>query len=60
MIQQTTKLPGLQAVLTAHQSDGKSMMLVTLTAEQPTVVVPRSPMRVAIVIDRSGIFRSTA
>ena len=54
MIQQTTKLPGLQAVLTAHQSDGKSLMLVTLTAEQPTVVVPRSPMRVAIVIDRSG------
>ncbi len=54
MIQLTTRLPGLEAIVTAHRDDALSLLLVSLKADAQADAPKRSPMRVALVIDRSG------
>lgn len=50
----TTQIPGLTATLTAHRDELKSLLLISLTADAPAELAPRKPLRVALVIDRSG------
>jgi hypothetical protein len=52
--QQKTILPGLEAVLTAHKGDEEGLVLVSLTAAQTADALPTAPMKIALVIDRSG------
>lgn len=54
MNQQTTLLSGLKVIVTAHRSENESLLLVSLKADEPAEALPRTPARVAIVIDRSG------
>ncbi|MCW5942394.1 MAG: VWA domain-containing protein [Fimbriimonadaceae bacterium] len=53
MNRQTTSLPGVEAELTAHHDETRSLLMVSLRAEEAPDL-PRTPMRVAIVLDRSG------
>lgn len=54
MNQKTTALPGLEVTLTAHRDDRGHALLATVTAGENSDPSPRMPMRVALVIDRSG------
>lgn len=57
-----TRLPGLTANLTAHALDkgaslflqNEGLLLARLTALEPLESAPRTPLKIAIVIDRSG------
>lgn len=54
MNQQITQLPGLTATLTAHKDDSKSLLLVTVQASEAPDSTPRTSVKTALVIDRSG------
>lgn len=54
MFQQTTRLPGIEATVTAHRDDVQSLLLVALQADPAQEDRPRPPLEVALVIDRSG------
>lgn len=54
MNQTNTRLPGLEVSLVAHQDDNLGLLLASLTATEQTGVAPRSPLQIALVIDRSG------
>ncbi len=54
MNQTNTKLPGLEVSLVAHQDANLGLLLATLTATEQAGAAPRSPLQVALVIDRSG------
>lgn len=54
MKQTNTRLPGLEVTLTAHQDESLGLLLASLTAAEVVGDPPRSPLQVALVIDRSG------
>ena len=54
MNQQKTQLKGLTATITAHQDEDGSFLLVSLTSEESQDDHPRTPLKTALVIDRSG------
>ncbi|MDR3690148.1 MAG: VWA domain-containing protein [Fimbriimonas sp.] len=54
MNQQTTQLPGLEAVVTTHRDEHRGLLLANLKALDAKDRPPRAPMKVALVIDRSG------
>jgi len=54
MNRQNTKMPSLDAVVTAHRANEQSLILVNLTAGEPVTQARRKPLEVALVIDRSG------
>lgn len=54
MNQTTTNFEGFEAILTAHKDEKGGLLLVELRAEAPEDAPPRLPLKVAIVIDRSG------
>lgn len=54
MNQQITQLPGLVATVTAHKDDSKTLLLVTAQASEAPDSTPRTSVKTALVIDRSG------
>lgn len=54
MIQQKTTLPGMEATLTAHRDENISLMMVSIRANEVSETPPKLPLRIALVIDRSG------
>jgi len=49
-----TPLSSLDVVLTAHRDPEQSLLLATVTAHEAADAAPRTPLQVALVIDRSG------
>jgi len=54
MNQQTTPLAGLEVTLTAHRDEKVSLLLASLTSADRGDALPKTPLKIAIVIDRSG------
>lgn len=54
MNQQQTQLNGLTATITAHKDEDGSFLLVSLTSEEAQDDHTRTPLKTALVIDRSG------
>ena len=49
-----TPLQSLDVVLTAHRDDQQSLLLATIDAHEAADAPPRTPIQVALVLDRSG------
>lgn len=54
MNQTNTQHPGIHVILTAHKDESASLLMATITASEVSDQAPRTPLQVALVIDRSG------
>lgn len=54
MNSQTTKHDSLSITVTAHEDASRRLLMASVTCDEPAAAQEREPLRVALVIDRSG------